>query len=293
MKIYFYFLIISLVFFLKTGYGQDKNLQMSVGTQFSLSKLDWSIAGTINGTSPNVLSELKYDKILTIGPELKMLYSVSPKVLIEVNYQKGITLSGKANDRDFAGDNRTEVTYDESFDSNKGSQSYYKIAVHYCFLQLTKLAFSARTNFSQNQHTFYLLKETFPELNTTYASRWRGIALSLGANYTINNKTSIVSEVSYSFLKYTSKANWNLIKEFQHPLSFKQRANGNGWLIKAQIERDISNRFKLYLDVQTSALFSTNGTDIAYYKHQESKSTKFNGANYYLKSISFGLTWNI
>jgi hypothetical protein len=293
MKTYYNWLIIVLIISLNYSYAQNKDFQISVGSHLYISKLDWSIAGNVNGTDPNVLSEIKYDNILTIGPELRLIYPVHQKVDIFFAYQRGFTISGMANDRDYSGENRTDMTYDESFSSNKGNQSSLKLGGDYTFFNFNKISFSTGTHIIQNKHRFYLLKDEIPDLNTTYDSRWKALSINLGTDYIINKATSISSDVTYSFIKYYSKANWNLIKDFQHPVSFEQMANGNGWSIKILVERNISDRFNLYLGMLSGKQSSSNGLDISYYKYGENKTTRFNGSSYYTTGISFGLIYGI
>ncbi|MGB3066424.1 hypothetical protein ACR78Z_18665 [Sphingobacterium thalpophilum] len=293
MKNYFNWLIITLIFSLNYSYAQDKDFQISVGSQLYISKLDWSIAGTIDGTDPNVLSELKYSNVLTLGPELEFVYRVHKKISVFLDYQRGLTISGKANDRDFSGDNRTNMTYDETFLSNKGYQSSIKLGGRYTFLNFNRISFNTGAHINQNKHRFYLLKDEIPDLNTTYDTRWKVLSLNIGADYIMNKETSISSEVAYSFIKYGSKANWNLIKDFQHPLSFEQWANGNGWSIKIQVERKIADRFNLYIGMLSGKQSSSDGVDIAYYKYGNSKTTRFNGSSYYTTGVSFGLIYGI
>ncbi|MGY0408457.1 MAG: hypothetical protein ACWIPJ_08905 [Polaribacter sp.] len=104
----------------------SKGLVLETGTNFNVSNLKWSIAGNLDGQSPNILSELKFNKIMSLGYYFKGNYAPVTYLNLSVFYQQNKVISGNGYDTDYKGDNRTNPTFEKAFISNKGDFISFK-----------------------------------------------------------------------------------------------------------------------------------------------------------------------
>ena len=128
-------------------------------------------------------------------------------------------------------------------------------------------------------------------LDSTYKSKWYGPFAGIDLEIRPFPKLSLLGSAEYHWADYEAKANWNLRKDFAHPVSFRQvadRANGvvgtlrgrylftNGWAFDLTFEyRDFAAR---------------DGINQAYLADDTTAVSKFNEANWKSYTTSAGLT---
>ena len=274
------------------GYSQEKKFTVSVAPSYSNTNLSWSIAGNIEGTSPNILSEVKYYNILVFDPSMKLVYRGVRNLEFSLGFQKGWTLGGKVSDRDFAEDNRTALTYDETFDSNKGWVNGLSIGGSYYFLNSENFLVRGHLIFNNEVQRYYSLKDEIPNLKTTYQTNRKAVLLGLGGVYSIGEKVKIPLDIFYSLNRITSEANWNLIEAFQHPLSFQHFADGNGYSMDLGVEHQLNQIISTYFNLEINSFNTRAGIDKVFFKTGEIEKTRLNGIHYFKKQISFGVKMN-
>lgn len=84
--------------------GQNNKLAFSTGGAVNVNNFDWSIAGNLQGRSPNILSELIFKDIKS----LVFRGYIQALEMLELNtfYQGNGVLSGKGTDTDYGSDNQ-------------------------------------------------------------------------------------------------------------------------------------------------------------------------------------------
>lgn len=107
--------------------GQNKPFSIEVGRSLDITNFQWSIAGNLQGQSPNILSELTFEKIIPTGGYLTASYKALEHLILTASFQKNTVISGNGTDADYKENNRMDATYQVSFNSNKGVIDNFQI----------------------------------------------------------------------------------------------------------------------------------------------------------------------
>ena len=274
-----FFLLILLFFNINFTIAQNSQLSFSTGASVNVNDFQWSIAGNTQGQSPNILSELIFKKVTSLGIYLEGTYR--PFKFFEINsfYQKNGVISGNGFDADYNGDNRTNPTYNEPFLSNKGELEIFRLGVNLFFVHKGNFHLGTGVFYASTIQNLYILNSDFENLKSTYKVKCRGPRFSLNGNYEINKKLSIRGSLSYCFIKYNAEANWNLIDEFMHPLSFDQHSKGRNTDGEIGFSYKINSLFALTINGVIANAKSFKGIDKSYLKTNTQILTQFNGSN--------------
>lgn len=264
---------------LKIANCQDSHFTISTGGTINVSDFYWSIAGNLEGKSPNILSELVFQKITSLGIYLEGTYKPLKYLELNVYYQKNNVVSGDGTDADYKDDNRINAIYYESFSSNKGILKVFKAGGNFYFLKKGDLRLKTGISYATNIQKFYILNTDFANLNSTYTAKWKGAKLSIGGSFKIFEKLSILASLSYGLIKYNSQANWNLIEIFMHPISFEQYANGRSTDQELGLDYKLNSFITLKLSGTAGNIKAFNGVDNSYLQNNTQISTQFNGSN--------------
>ena len=105
----------------------------------------------------------------------------------------------------------------------------------------------------------------------------------------INKKLELETQLSYYQLNYHAKANWNLIAEFQHPVSFTHSAKGYALTSKLNLSYTVTARTSLLLGGTYSYWTTGKGTDTLYLANGNINTTILNGVNRNGYGVTFGI----
>lgn len=292
---YFRSLAVAALLFLSicsTLFAQESRFTIAPRIGYGVQNLDWSIAGNLDGTGPNVYSELLWNQIQGMNYGLRGTFRVLPKldIVLEGDYQH--TRKGKARDTDYNGDNRTAPFYDERFNSDEGYFYNYRFSGRYVLPDLGVISPRVLLGYEQLGNRLFLLP--LPDdtdnrnLRTTYETNWYGGQIALELAYAYNSFYALGS-YGFGLYDYKAKANWNLIDNFEQPVSFRHSALGlkhNGILkLGYQLNAIVAVELSGYY---TSA-FTNNGLDELYTRNSGTLRTRFNGANLTQYNGSLGL----
>ncbi|MFT4095092.1 MAG: hypothetical protein QM640_15780 [Niabella sp.] len=258
------------------------NLKITAGPVYRNTNFHWSIAGTPEGTDPDIYSELKYKNIKTGGFNTGAEYRIIKGLAIRLHYTRQYTFSGNATDIDYAGDNRTDyippTVGDTLFKSDKGSMRDFNIALSYYFLDKERLKLNAGAGYNSTRELFYLLDDEMPELRTTYRTDWKGLLLFFESVVQPVEKVRIGLEMAYQPVKYRSVANWNLQEAFEHPVSFTHSARGTAWDFSFYGAYRICKKLSAAIRWQKADWRTGYGVDKLYLTTGEVPETRMNGA---------------
>ncbi len=254
------------------------NLSITAGATTQKTNFRWSIAGNIDGTGPNIYSEIIFNPVHAAGYHAEAAYNIFNNFSVKVGYQHLYTHKGKATDFDYTEDNRTAPNRQLYLNSNKGKQSAISGQLTYHIFNKYAILLQAGTAYTFIKELFYLLDDKDPSLQTTYEAIWNGLGLQLHATWKSPWRIKINAGIGHQFLKYSSKGNWNLIQEFQHPVSFTQTANGNGWQYHAGVSYPITRKVGINLNWLYHNLKTRYGMDRLYLKNGNTPETRMNGA---------------
>jgi hypothetical protein len=269
--------------------NKTPHFTLEAGNVWVKENFRWSIAGNAQGTSPNVFSELIYNPVWLHGAYAKANIHFLKRFTGSASYTRAAAFIGRGTDTDFGSDNRFNPTYTFSFTGNKGTANKLNTFLSYSFLQKHPIQLKAGLGYEQYWQRFYMLSKSIPDLNTTYDARWNSGYASISGNL---NLKKFYSEIffTYHLLKYKGDGNWNLVEKFQHPLSFRQTANGWG------IEGGLSLHYCIYKFLQLNGEANIlrwktdTGTDKAFLTDPSTVLTQFNGALRKSLGFSAGVT---
>jgi hypothetical protein len=264
---------------------QKKRITFEMGSNFNESNLVWSIAGNLEGHSPNVLSELKFNSIKSLGYYLSGSYSPLTYLRFSVYYHRNEGISGNGLDTDYRDDNRTNPTFEKNFMSNEGGFTVFNGGIGTPIELSNKLIISPTIFYYLSKQQFYLLADQMKDLKSIYQADMHGMKISIDANIRLSKIIYSSLTLSYQIVDYKAKANWNLIEVFKHPLSFSQASKGSGFDVNGGFEGEINNTFSIITRGSLSSISIRKGIDTSYLITEKEISTQFNGA----KNIIYGL----
>ena len=113
--------------------AQPKAPKLAIGLSTGTVRQDfkWSIAGNLAGESPNVFSELHWEKVGGQSVATTVVWNVWDRLLLTGDYAHVFIRSGMVTDQDYSGNNRSSMVYNERFNADKGSTSNWSAGAGY------------------------------------------------------------------------------------------------------------------------------------------------------------------
>ncbi|WP_143065364.1 hypothetical protein [Mucilaginibacter sp. OK283] len=266
-------------------------LQVDVGTGYLQENFRWSISGNISGQNPNVLSELKWMNVGGQNVAASVSYNFWKKFVVYGDYFRQFISSGTVNDSDYGADNRSNNTYNQTFNANKGSASLWNLGVGYIIFNKYRFSMVPYIGYGENKEALRLLDRggMFPGLNSSYSPQWKGGFLKVISSVTIVPKLKFKADVTYHQVSYNSNGNWNLITSFQHPVSYRHHANGYGVEAGGKLNYDIVNHLAIQIGGNYFTWQTGNGTDQLYLNNGQIDKTQLNGVS----RVGFGVSGGV
>ncbi len=204
--------------------GQER-LQVQVSTGYQREDLNWSIAGNSAGQNPNVYSELKWQAVGGISAGAALSWKVWRKLVVFVEGSRVFTLSGTVSDRDYSGDNRTSPVYGQSFDSHSGYAYTGFLGAGYRFWEGRRFELTPAVGYGFSGQRLSI-EGAGGLLNSWYRTGWKGAVVRASGVLNIDKHWGILFGGAYHQVNYRADADWNLIRTFSHPVSFRHWADG-------------------------------------------------------------------
>lgn len=207
-------------------FGQDR-LQVQVSGGYQREDLHWSIAGNSAGQDPNVYSELKWQAVGGVSAGVALSWQLWRKVVVFAEGSRVFTLSGTVSDRDYGGDNRTHPVYGQSFDSHSGYAYTSFLGAGYRLWEGRRLELTPAVGYGWSGQRLSIEGED-GLLNSRYQTGWKGAVFRASGVLRIDGAWGILFGAAYHQVNYRADADWNLIRTFSHPVSFRHWADGYG-----------------------------------------------------------------
>jgi hypothetical protein len=246
--------------------GIDKKVQLSLSAGEHREDFHWSIAGNGNGANPNVLSELKWKNVSGRDYAACLQWNFWQKFSFFADYGRVTVNSGSVNDMDYNQDNRTNATYTGNFSDNKGYTASWSAGAGYVVFNNKMFSLVPFIGYERNTQALYLVDLTgqLPGLNSSYVANWTGLFVKVRSSLKIWHALKLAADAAYSQVNYRAQSNWNLINEFQHPVSYRHEANGFGLNTNVRLVYNIVNYVAIdigysYFDWETG-----DGNDLLY-----------------------------
>lgn len=248
--------------------------------------LNWHIAGNLQGTAPNVLSELTWSGLDILQLKLANRTVVRDRIHVRGHLDYGSVISGSNRDSDYAGDNRTQefsrslngVDGHNVWDGQAGVGPGFKFFdSRFTICPMIGYAVSEQDlNIVDGNQVFTAPPATTPigpfeNLDSRYQTRWIGpwVGLDLLFSEPYTNGPICAVDVrltgEYHRVDYDAEANWNLRTDFNHPVSFIHQADGEGFTAGAAINLALKNRWGIHVGMTFREMTADDGLDRTFY----------------------------
>jgi hypothetical protein len=278
--------------------------------------VNWNIAGNINGTNPNVLSELTWTDLRILQTKISV-ESVSDKGSIFIaSASYGSISSGSNQDSDYMGDNRT-FEWSRSNNNSSGDNVFdFELGLGYQFdiydsrfnnvaHIIPMLGYSYHEQNLRMTNGYQTISVPafsppgfFPPLlgpfdrvlNSTYQTEWDG--LWAGVQLWFRSKTG--RDKFYLSFKhhrpdYSAEANWNLATRFAHPKSFEHQASGKGNEFLIGWVENTTEVWALKATLQYQKWQTDPGIDIVYFSDGTVAATRLNDVEWKSTVFTIGI----
>ncbi|WP_428328296.1 hypothetical protein [Mucilaginibacter sp.] len=275
-----FFVLITLCY-IRLGYAQgiENKLQLSLSTGRQQEDLRWSIAGNTNGQSPNVLSELKWKTVKGRNYNASAQWNAWHRFFVWADYSRLNVTSGKVNDMDYSGDNRTSPVYQQNFIDNKGYADAWHTGIGYAVINKYLLSLVPYIGYGISRQSLYILDGSgqFPGLNSSYQTNWKGPFIKVRSTYRLSHALKVTADVTYNQVNYNAQGNWNLINEFEHPVSYRHKAKGYGTDAGAKLIYSFNDYLGIHIGFGYFNWQTGNGNDQLYLNTGAIDKTQLNG----------------
>jgi len=289
------FILLLILFGMHACIAQDfpRKLQLSVAGGYWQEDLRWSIAGNANGENPNILSELRWKSVSGPVAVAHIRFGVFDHWQLEGEYEHMFFLSGKVYDTDYGGNDRTNVVYAAQFDAGKGGSDYWQAGLANQIPVTNEFSITPSVGYGIFYQSLYVTgnSATMSDLNSTYKTKWAGLYGQVVGSLGLTKKLCMNASLRYNQVRYRSSANWNLIREFSHPESFRQTANGYGLTAQASLLYNVWGNHSMGITASYSCWQTGHGIDELYLAAGGSRQTQLNE----VRSVGLGvmIEWRI
>jgi hypothetical protein len=289
--VFYAFLMPLVAFFPARAIAGEKMADLGISAGWRQDDLDWDIAGTLAGTDPNVLSELKWMDLNIFYLKAELSTDIYKSLYLRSHYGYGVIYEGANRDSDYLGDDRT-LEYSRSInDAGDGSVEDVSLGLGYRFSfgQKEKALFwfapVAGYSFHAQDLTITDGFQAIPPdgpfsgLDTSYSTEWRGpwagIDFAFGAW-----RLSFSGSIEYHAGSYDATADWNLRDDFLHPESFTHTADARG--VRGELEADfnVSRHMSVFLEAGLQDWKAKDGIDRTFFIDGTSTDTRLNEVNW-------------
>jgi len=227
------------IFLIINAYGQVSS-SISFHSGIEGNNLKWSIAGDMSGQNPNILSQLKFKDITSLGTQIIGEVKIK-KILLIANAGAYRTIHGSGTDIDYSEDNQQSETYNLNFQSNTGYSQNAGFSIIYNIWKASILNFYFGVSYSSRKQKYMLTSDEVSSLKSSYKAATNAFGPYLLMDFKLLKKLNLIYSASINKLTYSADANWNLFAIYMHPRSFAHEATGITIKNSIQISRNINS----------------------------------------------------
>ena len=286
---------IALNFHFALAQNIEKKVQLSLSAGQQQEDFHWSIAGNSNGQNPNVLSELKWKNISGLNYAAALKWNIWKNISLYADYNHQLIKSGTVNDMDYSGNNRNAPVYTGNFNDNKGYTSSFNSGAGYVVFNNNLFSLIPYIGYGTSTQSLYLVDLTgqFPTLNSTYRANWNGPFVKVSSSVRLTRLLKLTGNITYNQVNYNAQGDWNLINEFQHPVSYRHDAKGYGLNANAGLAFGITHNIALNISYSYFSWETGTGFDQLYLATGQIDKTQLNGAVFNGFNISGGIDFSL
>lgn len=105
----------------------------------------------------------------------------------------------------------------------------------------------------------------FAGLNSVYRPVWNSLWLGVDAEIPVAGRAALRAALRHHWFDYQAEADWNLRRDFAHPLSFRQRDRGTGWEATLGGSFHLAHGHHLSLEASARQMQTRQGKDTSYF----------------------------
>ena len=289
-----------------TSKAADVDTLLEMNTGYRVDDLDWNIAGSLDGTNPNILSELIWDDLKIFQVKAGMRAAINNAFYVRASLAYGWILDGDNQDSDYKGDNRTQLYSRSVNNADEGDVWDATLGIGYQFnllsdrLKLIPIggyAYSEQNlTLTDGVQTVSLPPATQPvgpieRLDSTYETQWTGPWLGMDVWFQASPKITLYGSFEYHWADYEGVANWNLVDDFAHPKSFEHDADGSGIVVTLSGEYVLEGPWSLSFTANFQDWSTDAGLDRLYYADGSVTDSRLNEVNWESYAILVGITY--
>ncbi|WP_258099843.1 hypothetical protein [Marinoscillum pacificum] len=265
----------------------SQKAEMSLDAVTSLEKLSWSIAGNMKGENPNVFSELQWKNVVGVGMTTDNYVDIHRRFGVGLQADLMRFVSGEVTDTDYEQDNRVNQVFYAREDANKGFSASLSPLLQFKIVDRSVFQMTIGAGHQWTSKKFYLVNAE-SNLNSSYQAFWKGPVGKLKSHYKLGSFRFQASS-TYSQVNYNAKANWNLIDEFERPVSFRHEAKGFVWFNELALLYPLKSIFHIKASVKHSYSSTGKGIDILYKVDGSRPRTQLNDVTNQAMMLSVGV----
>lgn len=224
-------------------------VRAAVSTGYERDDLHWSIAGNSAGQDPNIYSELKWRNTGGIYARADVQWTLWKRWWIEACGSRTFIRRGSMTDTDYGLDNRHDVLYHEQFPVTGGYSESGSLGIGYALFEGGHLTVTPSLGYAIDRQHFPVRGGggPFAGLNSSYDAKWFGPFVRVDGEWRLGARWQLAIAAWYDQVVYRGVADWNLIAQFAHPVSFRHRADGYGITGEAGVAYTLSRHWGLSL----------------------------------------------
>ena len=278
----------------------DPSLTIQPKVGYSLSKTTFNIAGNEKGTNPNVYSELIWEPNNNIEYGVEATFS-STLYFLKADLLLNNTLSGNVSDIDYDEDNRTAPFSELYLSNHKGNGYSVKFQPGLYLARSSKVDFVTYISFEYSAKRLYLMNgkdwssshaEYIKGLKSYYQYKFPNYGLGGQLNLKLSPQWSASFNIEGYIAKYYAYGNWNLITDFEKPISYEHKGNGMRIHSNLGLSYSLSPSTSIGMNYNLNHFGIMNGKDYVYSKSKGVLTTRLNDANEMKHTFLIGIKQN-
>ena len=264
-------------------------------------EIDWSFALP----NINIRSELQWRSLESIQFEFGLQRRLGRNFRLKGSLDYAFLFDGDNQDSDYDGNNRT----DEFSRSNNSTQDgdLWDISIGLAYdtrLFNDRFIVSPAVGYSYHDQNLQITRGVqtipplgpFPGLRSSYDPTWYGPWV--GAEFLYNSTGKSAPKpgyeafigIEYHFADFEAQADWNLRADLAHPVSFRQNADGSGWVLRGGFNYLFNPRWSVNLIGKYQKWETSAGSHRFFFYDGSSYEARLNGVNWDSFSLSAGIT---
>jgi hypothetical protein len=298
--------------------GDESNSHFSWGESavfltagYRTDKLNWHIAGNLQGTHPNIQSELTWSDLKIFQIKIANRTVIKDHLYLRGYLDYGKIISGENRDSDYNGDDRT-IEFSRSLNRSDGNHvldGSVGIGPRFSFSGST-LTLCPLIGYALSEQDLNMVDGnqalTWPGgpplgpiagLNSRYEAYWKGpwIGVDLLLSAPFENgpfkKIDVIVTGEYHWVDYDADANWNLRSDFAHPVSFSHEADGNGIVASVDLFFEINRHLGWQVGMDVTEMTTDAGVDRTYFSDGRTSDTRLNEVRWRSFTVETGISY--